>query len=188
MAVNIISLDEMRRLLESGQALHIIDVRTPAEFARVHVAGARLVPLDRLDPSTIAKERKDPQTPLYVICQSGMRAAKACQKLADTGNTQVFSIEGGTVAWEKAGLPVERGGGKVMPLERQVRIAAGLLVLAGSVLAWLVHPYFLAVPAFVGAGLIFAGITDTCGMAMILTRMPWNRRGLSGVVTCATTT
>ena len=87
----------------------------------------------------------------------------------------VYSIEGGTAAWEKMGLPVERGGSRVIALERQVRIAAGALVVLGVVLAWTIHRAFLALPGLVGAGLIFAGISDYCGMAMVLAKMPWNR-------------
>jgi len=84
------------------------------------------------------------------------------------------NVEGGTLAWDQAGLPVTRGK-KMMSLERQVRIAAGSLVLIGVVLAWMVHPYLIRLSAFVGAGLVFAGITDTCGMGMLLARMPWNQ-------------
>jgi len=111
-----------------------------------------------------------------VICQSGGRATQACQQLADAGVGPVFCIEGGTAAWERAGLPVERGPGKVISLERQVRIGAGSLVLIGALLAWAVHPLFIFLPAFVGAGLIFAGVTDYCGMGILLGKMPWNRR------------
>lgn len=174
MEIKTISLTECSRMLESGRRLDILDVRTPAEFDRVHATGARLIPLDALDPAAIlAASGTDP---VYVICQSGGRAAKACQRLETAGLKQVFSIEGGTAAWEKAGLPVQRGGGKVISLERQVRISAGLLVLTGTILAFAVHPAFLVIPAFVGSGLVFAGVTDFCGMGMALAKMPWNRR------------
>jgi rhodanese-related sulfurtransferase len=136
---------------------------------------ARLTPLDTLDPSAIAAQRQDGD-PLYVICQSGGRAAKACQRLREAGLTEVYNIEGGTAAWERGNLPVERGRSNLISLERQVRIIAGSLVLSGSLLAWAVHPSFLAIPTFVGGGLIFAGITDYCGMALVLCKMPWNRR------------
>ena len=87
---------------------------------------------------------------------------------------QRVNVEGGTLAWEQAGLPVVRGK-KAMSLERQVRIAAGSLVVLGTALGAFVHPGFLGLSAFVGAGLVFAGVTDTCGMGMVLARMPWNR-------------
>ena len=82
--------------------------------------------------------------------------------------------KGGTLAWDKAGLPVQRGQ-KAMSLERQVRIAAGSLVFTGAALGFFVHPYFIGLSAFVGAGLVFAGITDTCGMGMMIAKMPWNQ-------------
>jgi rhodanese-related sulfurtransferase len=176
MTANTIKLNDFRRLLESGRPLKVLDVRTPAEYRRVHVAGAESAPLDRLDPAGIAATRKDCSDPLYVICQTGGRAAKACQKLKEAGVEPVYSIEGGTAAWERMGLPVERGESAVISLERQVRIAAGTFILLGLGLAWILHPYFLAVPGIVGAGLVFAGVTDTCGMAIVLGRMPWNQR------------
>jgi rhodanese-related sulfurtransferase len=162
-------LDELRR---GGAAVELIDVRTPAEFRALHAAGARNVPLDRLDPAALIQAHAG--QPLYVICRSGSRAVQACQNLLAAGHAGVVSVEGGTQAWEQAGLPVVRGQ-KAMSLERQVRIAAGALVLVGAVLALLVDPWFLALSAFIGAGLVFAGITDTCGMALLLARMPWNQ-------------
>jgi rhodanese-related sulfurtransferase len=113
--------------------------------------------------------------PLYLICKAGSRAANACEKFQAAGYPNVLSIEGGTAAWEAAGLPVVRGITRVISLERQVRIAAGSLVLTGILLSWLVHPVLLGLSAFVGAGLIFAGVTDWCGMGLLLGRMPWNQ-------------
>ncbi len=150
----------------------LIDVRTPLEFRAVHVAHARNVPLDRLDPAALVAARR-PGEPLYVVCQSGARGRQACEKLLAAGLTDVWNIAGGTIACQKAGLPVVCGR-KAVSLERQVRIAAGSLVLLGVALGcW--HSAFLALSAFVGAGLVFAGITDTCGMGLLLARMPWNR-------------
>jgi rhodanese-related sulfurtransferase len=111
---------------------------------------------------------------LYFICRSGSRGKQACEKLLAAGLVDVVNVEGGTVAWEQAGLPVVRGK-KSISLERQVRIAAGALVLMGALLAYFAHPVWIGLAAFVGAGLMFAGITDTCGMGMILARMPWNQ-------------
>jgi rhodanese-related sulfurtransferase len=158
--------------LQSGAVIDLIDVRTPVEFREVHATIARNIPLDQLDPAALAAAHRNGE-PLYVICRSGNRGRQACEKLAAAG-LNVVNVEGGTLAWEQAGLPVVRGR-KAISLERQVRIAAGFLVLLGSVLALVVHPYWAALSAFVGAGLMFAGITDTCGMAMILARMPWNQ-------------
>lgn len=164
-----ISPAELANALKNEGAL-LIDVRTPAEFQEVHVRGARNVPLDRLE----AKEFQGREHKLYVICQKGSRGAKACERLAAGGVVNAVNVEGGTLACVSAGLPVNRGK-KMMSLERQVRIAAGLLVLVGTALGALVHPYWLGLSGFVGAGLVFAGVTDTCGMGMMLARMPWNQ-------------
>jgi rhodanese-related sulfurtransferase len=165
--------------------VELIDVRTPVEFREVHVDFARNVPLDRLDPAVIRAERNCSAEPLYVICRSGGRGRQACEQLAAAG-LNVVNVEGGTAAWDAAGLPVIRGP-KAISLERQVRIAAGFIVLLGAVLALTVHPYFIGLSAFVGAGLLFAGITDTCGMGMILARMPWNQVSNPSGGTCCKT-
>src|SRR5580765_1122583 len=154
MSANIIPLSEIRSLLQRGKPLNILDVRTPAEFGRVHAAGARLIPLDELDPAAITAERRDVHEPIYLICQSGARAAKACQRLQEAGVVDAYCVEGGTAAWEKMGLPVERGSTNIISLERQVRIGAGLLVLISVALALAVHPVFIAIASFVGAGLV----------------------------------
>jgi rhodanese-related sulfurtransferase len=170
-----ISPQELSRLRQNGKPFDLIDVRTPVEYREVHVEFARNVPLDRLDPQAIQAERPgSSEQPLYVICRSGGRGKQACEKLLAAGITNVVNVEGGTMACEAAGLPLVRGQ-KTISLERQVRIAAGTLVLIGSALGFWVHPYFIGLAAFVGAGLTFAGITDTCGMGMLLARMPWNQ-------------
>jgi rhodanese-related sulfurtransferase len=165
----------LAELLAGGKKLDLIDVRTPVEYREVHVESARNVPLDRLDPAALVQARHgSPDEPLYILCRSGSRGQQACERFQKAGFANVVNVEGGTLACVEAGLPVVRGK-KAISLERQVRIAAGLLVLLGALLGWLVHPAFIGLSAFVGAGLVFAGITDTCGMGMALARMPWNR-------------
>jgi rhodanese-related sulfurtransferase len=177
MSVATISPRELHALMAGGQRVDLIDVRTPLEFREVHAQSARSVPLDALDPARLAMDRHD--RPLYVICRSGGRAKQACEKFITAGFPQVVNVEGGTLAWIDAELPVVRGKAGIT-LERQVRIAAGLLVLAGLVLGWLVHPGFFGLTAFVGTGLIYAGLTDRCGLGLLLARMPWNRRKTCG--------
>jgi rhodanese-related sulfurtransferase len=156
-------------------AIEVIDVRTPVEFREVHCSYSRNVPLANLDPKAIMAARKGaPDDPLFVICRSGGRGKQACEKFQAAGYRNVVNVEGGTLAWVECGLPVARGQ-KAISLERQVRIAAGSLVFLAATLGYFVHPAFLGLAAFVGAGLVFAGITDTCGMGMMLARMPWNR-------------
>lgn len=175
MQIATISPREVNAQRSSGQPVELIDVRTPVEFREVHADLARNVPLDALDPQALLATRSgSAEQPLYVICRTGSRGQQACAKLVAAGQTNVFNVEGGTLAWAEAGLPVVRGQ-KAISLERQVRIAAGSLVLTGAVLGWLVHPAFIGLSAFVGAGLIFAGVTDTCGMGLLLARMPWNQ-------------
>jgi rhodanese-related sulfurtransferase len=171
-----ISPQALAQLYSSGQGIDLIDVRTPAEFQQVHVEFARNVPLSDLDPAQIVRARNgSANEPLYVICQAGGRGQQACERFAKAGFPNVINIEGGTTACETAGLPLVRGK-KVMSLERQVRITAGSLVLVGVALGSLVHPYLYGLSAFIGAGLVFAGLTDTCGMGMMLAKMPWNTR------------
>jgi len=166
--------------LRTRQPVDLIDVRTPAEYREVHIDFARLVPLESLDPKAVMASRSSRgDEPVYVVCRSGSRAKRACELMLAGGCGKVASVEGGTLAWEQAGLPVVRGK-KAVSLERQVRIAAGSLVLIGSLLGAFVHPAFIGVAAFVGAGLIFAGVTDRCGMALLLARMPWNQAGSDG--------
>jgi rhodanese-related sulfurtransferase len=179
MGCRAITPEEIQELQRRGRAVELIDVRTPAEYREVHAEPARLVPLDSLDPDAIMRARNRSEgEPLYTICRSGTRGRQAAEKFHAAGYTNVVNVEGGTLAWERAGLPVVRGK-KTISLERQVRIAAGSLVALGTALGAFVHPAFLALPAFVGAGLIFAGVTDTCGMGMLLARMPWNGAGES---------
>ncbi len=174
MNVTTISPSQLYELTQSGSPVELIDVRTPVEYREVHVDFARNVPLDQLDAAQIVAGRNGSAQPLYVICRSGSRGQQACEKILAAGYTNVVNVEGGTQAWDQAGLPVVRGQ-KAISLERQVRIAAGSLVLIGSALGTYVSPYWIGLAAFVGAGLVFAGITDTCGMGMLLARMPWNR-------------
>ena len=169
-----ISPKRLAELQQSGAKLDLIDVRTPVEYGEVHINFARNLPLDRLDVNAIASARNGAtQEPLYVVCRSGNRAKQACEKLAAAG-LKAINVEGGTLAWDEAGLPVIRGS-KVVSLERQVRIAAGALVVIGATLGYFVSPAWIGLSAFVGAGLVFAGITDTCGMGMMLAKMPWNQ-------------
>lgn len=175
MTAKTITAREVLDLQKTGKAIDLLDVRTPVEYREVHAQGARLVPLDRLDPKEVMTGRNGQQgEPLYVICRSGSRAKQACERFLAAGFDNVIAVEGGTLAWEQANGPVERGR-KAISLERQVRIAAGSLVLVGAVLALTVSFWFALLPAFIGAGLIFSGVTDTCGMGLMLARMPWNQ-------------
>ena len=160
---------------QNGESVEIIDVRTPAEYQAVHIPSAKLVPLDVLDPhQLIASRSTDAHDPLYLVCQSGSRTSEAWKRFASAGFDNVVCIDGGTQAWERAGLPVERGR-DVIPLDRQVRIGAGAMMLAGVALGLIIHPVGLILSVGVGAGLVYSGVTGNCGMAKVLARMPWNQ-------------
>ena len=165
--------------IQQGEKLHLLDVRTPAEHAEIHVPGVHLIPLNRLDATKLASVNgctKD--QPLYIFCGSGSRAKQAAEKLEKSGYALCHVVEGGTTAWAEAGLPVNRGMSKVISLERQVCIAAGAIVLIGVLLAQFVNPAFIWLSGFIGAGLAFAGITAWCGMGMLIAKLPWNQRGV----------
>jgi len=166
---------ELQHRLAEGGAVELLDVRTPGEFAAAHVPGAKLVPLDDLDPAAFLKQRGADDRPVYVLCQSGGRARKAVEKFQRAGFENCVLVEGGTQAWMDAGLPVVRGGGKMLPLMRQVQITVGFVSAAGAALALAISPWFAVIPLLAGCGLLFAGLTGFCGLALLLAKMPWNR-------------
>jgi rhodanese-related sulfurtransferase len=170
-----ISPNDLWRKMGAGEKLCLLDVRTPREYASVHVPGASLEPLERFHAATVAGRLSPAKRPLYVICQSGTRARTAISRLESQGIEDCVLVEGGTQGWISAGLPVERQAGGRISLERQVRIVAGFLVVAGTLLGVYLHPGFLFLSGFVGTGLVFAGLTDICGMGTLLARMPWNQ-------------
>lgn len=170
-----ISTNQLAELLREDPSLNLIDVRTPLEHSEVNLPEADLHPLDQFDPRRVS-EGVNNDEPIYVLCRSGNRACKAIEELEAHGFENAVLVEGGIQAWEAENLPVVRGG-KVVSLERQVRIAAGALVVLGAVLGFATgSAYWHGLSAFVGAGLMFAGITDTCAMGMLMAKMPWNRR------------
>ena len=153
----------------------LLDVRTPVEFRDFHVLGAKNIPLDQLTAEQALELAGTKEKPLYLLCRSGSRAKIAAERLSAAGFPHVFCVTGGAVACRNHGLKCVTGERQVISLERQVRIAAGSLVLLGMLLGVFLHGAFYALSAFVGAGLIFAGLTDWCGMGLLLSKMPWNR-------------
>jgi len=172
-----VSAQQLAVLAGSGK-LHILDVRTPGEFASLRIAGSVNVPFERLDPPALLA-RFGADTPLYCVCQTGTRSQLAADRLRAVGFTNVVHVDGGTNAWTSADLPLLRGERSVISLERQVRIAAGLISVLGIIAGALIHPVGCVVSALVGAGLVYAGVTNTCGMSMVLARLPWNQVSVS---------
>jgi len=165
---------QLNQDLQSGKRVVLIDVRTPVEHQEMHIKGSRLMPLDRLDVAAVKQAASDGEQ-CVLICRSGKRAAQAYQKLQAADCQNLAILEGGVSAWEESGLPLVRGNRKVLPLMRQVQLVIGLLALSGSILALTVNKNFALLPAFLGAGLTMAGATGWCGLAILLSKMPWNK-------------
>ncbi len=165
--------DSVNSLLTRLPTARVLDVRTPGEFESAHIRGAYNVPVE-----TIAEHAREigtaTEAPIVLVCQSGNRARKAEDTLRTVGMSNLHILDGGMNAWVAAGLDVVRVR-KRISLERQVRIVAGAVSTMGGMLALLVNPLFAAIPAAVGSGLVFAGLTDTCAMGMLLARLPYNR-------------
>lgn len=167
---------ELAKELSYNPAARILDVSTPAEFRQEHLPSAINLPFDSVKTSRLIH---DPafakEEPLYLTCRTGRRSAAALEKFQKAGFLTLFVLDGGTQSWSKAGLPTIQGERKTLSLERQTRIGIGVLILIGSFLGFTVNIGFFAITTFFGAGLIFAGITDWCGLALLLARAPWNR-------------
>jgi rhodanese-related sulfurtransferase len=173
MSIPQISPVETKRRLDAGTAV-LIDIREPAEHARENIADARLVPLSRLGPDEFARERAA-ATAIIFHCQSGNRTCMNFDRLVAAGPSEVYVLEGGLGAWKEAGLPTRLDHRQPIELQRQVMIAAGSLVLTGLILGAFVSSWFIALSAFMGCGLVFAGLSGRCGLAKLMTLMPWNK-------------
>ena len=167
--------NDLQRRMQSGEAI-LIDIREPGEYAREHIRGARLVPAGSIDAHDF--EAETGKVAVFT-CRSGNRTALNAARLLAKGFRETYVLDGGLDGWKKAGLPVHIDSSAPLELQRQVQIAAGSMALLGAVLAWTVSPYFILLSGFVGAGLLFAGVTGTCGMASLLSLMPWNRTFLA---------
>lgn len=172
MSIAVMTPAEARRRLDEGSAV-LIDIREPAEYARESIPGARLFPLSRLDQAGLSALA----APAIIFhCQGGKRTRDNADRLQACSLPRAYMLEGGLAGWKSAGFPTRIDRSQPIELQRQVQIAAGSLILLGVVLAWLVSPLFIALSAFVGGGLVFAGASGWCGMAHLLALMPWNRK------------
>lgn len=167
-----VDVKTLKTWMDKGEAL-LLDVREPAEHASEAIPGAVLLPIGQLRkdtlPSLIGKK-------LVVHCRKGGRGGRACEQvMQEMPGCEVYNLEGGITAWMEAGLPIKTAGRKVLPLDRQVQLTVGMGVFISSLLAYFIAPAFALAAAFLGAGLTFAGLTGTCGLALLLARMPWNK-------------
>jgi rhodanese-related sulfurtransferase len=171
MTLQTIDPAQAKRLIDDGAIL--VDIRESDEHARERVPGALNRPLANLG----SLQTGDAKAVIF-HCRSGARTAANAQRLAAAADCQAYILEGGIDAWKKAGLPIAADRSQPIEIMRQVQITAGGLVLLGVVLGTWMAPAFYGLSAFVGAGLMFAGVSGWCGMAKMLALMPWNRRNL----------
>lgn len=165
----------LQRRLQNDEVI-LIDIREPDEYRREHIQGARLVPLNAIDQHDFEHER---QRAVVFTCRSGNRTAMHSARLLAKGFRESYMLAGGLDGWKKQGLPVHLDRSAPIDLQRQVQMTIGFLALLGALLAWFVHPGFIALSGFVGAGLFVAGLTGFCGMARLIALMPWNRAHLA---------
>ncbi len=161
----------LKSWLDEDKAV-VIDIRESDEYAREHIPGSRLVPLSGFDSADFAHDHDKVGV---FHCSSGNRTCEAASRILSTGFNEVYQLEGGLQAWRKAGFAVNLNRKAPISIMRQVQITAGSMVVLGVLLGFLVSPWFVALSGFVGAGLMFAGISGTCALAGLLSLMPWNR-------------
>lgn len=162
---------EVAAKLKAGKA-HLVDIREADEVAREHIAGAARAPLSTFEAAdlNIAADRD-----VILMCRTGARTGANCDRLATRVEGEAYVLAGGLDAWKKAGLATRMDAKAPLEMMRQVQIGAGSLILIGAALGMFIHPGFWALSAFVGAGLLMAGMTGFCGMARVLAVMPWNQ-------------
>jgi len=162
---------ELKKLLDKNEVL-LVDVREPAEHRSECIYGACLIPLGEISIEKLPSTKR----PIVIHCRSGKRSADACARLLKVSpSLDVASLEGGIVAWSQAGFNVKKSGSAILPLDRQTQLTIGFIAFSGTILGTFINPGFYILPGFIGAGLMFAGLTGWCGMAKLLAKMPWNR-------------
>lgn len=167
----------LRRWMKSGEAA-LVDVREPAEHAAERIEGALLLPVDAVQCSALpdCTGRR-----LVLHCRSGKRSAAACEKLLSEDPTrEIYNLDGGITAWAAAGQPLTVSGRFFLPLDRQVQLTVGLLLVMASLMGYFSTPGWFLLTGLIGTGLAFAGATGFCGLARLLARMPWNQRTAAG--------
>ena len=179
--INSVKPEQAKEWLDKNEAM-IIDVREPAEFQSEHIKGATSIPLSGLTAASLPTHQGKK---LVFQCHSGKRSASACDKVNNLTGVDAYSLEGGISAWKQAGLATEKAGGFFLPLDRQVQLTVGLLLIFSSYMIYSGVAAFWLITGFLGIGLTFAGITGFCGLAMVLARMPWNQ-GKTSASCCAT--
>jgi rhodanese-related sulfurtransferase len=173
MSIHTINPNQLNTWLQSKEAF-VIDVREPAEHSAHKIKGASLISLGNIDISTLP-DVGDKKIVLH--CHSGRRSMQACEKLLKQNNhLELYNLEGGIMAWEKAGYPTEKSEHSFLPLDRQVQLAIGLLLIFFNFMGYYHTPIWFIMTGFIGIGLSIAGVTGFCGLAMVIAKMPWNQK------------
>ncbi len=180
MPIKTVDSATLKRWMDSDEAV-VVDVREPAEHAAEKIHGATLLPLGTVNKTALPESGGKK---LVIHCRSGKRSMNACEKLlAEDPNLEIYNLEGGISAWGAAGHSVASSGKFFLPLDRQVQLAIGLMLVTGSALGYIFSPAWFLLTGFIGAGLMVAGLTGFCGLAMVMARMPWNQ-SVSGATSC----
>lgn len=181
MSVKNINAKTLKKWLENNEAI-IVDVREPAEHEAKKITGANLVPLSNISKNLLPQSANKK---LVIHCHSGKRSQMACEKLLrEDSDLEIYNLEGGILAWENEKGAIKNSGKLFLPLDRQVQLAIGLGVLIGSILGYFVSSIFFLLSGFFGAGLIFAGLSGYCGLAIFMAKMPWNK-GVKNSTSCS---
>ncbi|PIQ43136.1 MAG: sulfurtransferase [Gammaproteobacteria bacterium CG11_big_fil_rev_8_21_14_0_20_46_22] len=167
-----ISAETLRQLLAEHKDWELLDVREPDEYQAEHISGAISKPLNRC-----VQEGHSVEKPCVVYCRSGVRSEQAAKAIVQQCNqdADIYMLDGGIVAWKKAGGSTVKTTGFCFSVMRQVQIIIGFMVVLGVVLGLTLSPYYSLISGFFGLGLLFAGITGTCGLARLLMLLPFNR-------------
>lgn len=181
MSIKNVDAKTLKKWLENNEVV-VVDVREPAEHEAEKISQSNLLPLANICKSLLPEYKNKK---LVLHCRSGKRSLSACQKLINEDpNLEIYNLEGGISAWSAEGCETKISGKLFLPLDRQVQLAIGLGVFVGSVLGYLVSPNFFILSGFFGAGLVFAGLTGYCGLAVLMAKMPWNK-GSKNVISCS---
>lgn len=178
MLIKNIDAKTLERWLNNDEAI-LIDVREPAEHEAQKISGSTLIPLSNISKDSLPKniDKK-----LVIHCQGGKRSQLACQKLLnEDANLEIYNLQGGILSWIEGGCKINISNKFFLPLDRQVQLTIGLGVFLGSLLGYLVSPKFLLLSGFFGIGLIFAGLSGYCGLAVFMAKMPWNRASKNSI-------
>lgn len=172
MALKHCDAKELHEVMKDGQSIQIVDVREMPEYAADRISASANVPLSQLKSHA---DRVSRERPIFLVCESDSRANQAGRKFEAMGFNDLTVLKGGLNSWRKESYPLETGQAAVWAMDRQVRFTAGLVILWGIIFSYLIHPLFVLISIFIGAGLVFSAVTDWCGMAILLGKMPWNR-------------